>query len=91
LRLHANAERAYKPEVYDGEILMFSGAGMYEDRELGWTGLAEGGIRVHPIPGEHKDNRELMREPHVGHVTEILQRYLGELQTPPRQNESLRR
>jgi amino acid adenylation domain-containing protein len=82
LRLHAFAEHAYEPKIYDGEILMFSGAGLYEDRELGWTGLAEQGVRVHTIPGEHKDNRVLMREPHVGSIAEILQPYLEELRTP---------
>ena len=45
---------------------MFSGAGLYEDLELGWRGLAEQGVRVHAIPVDHKDNRMLMREPHAG-------------------------
>ncbi len=55
---------------------MFSGAGLYDDLELGWTGLAKQGVRVHTIPGNHADNRTLMREPHVGVVAEILEQYL---------------
>jgi thioesterase domain-containing protein len=80
LRLHAVAEHWYQPKIYDGEILMFSGAGLYDDLELGWTGLAEAGIRTHPTPGEHIDNRSMMREPNVRPVAEILLRYLDELQ-----------
>jgi amino acid adenylation domain-containing protein len=76
LRLHALAERAYEPGTYDGEILMFSGAGLYDDLELGWTGRAKQGVRVHTIPGDHRDNRTLMNEPYVGAVAEILEQYL---------------
>jgi thioesterase domain-containing protein/acyl carrier protein len=76
LRLHAIAERAYEPEIYGGEILMFSGAGLYDDLSLGWSELAKDEIRVHTVPGSHKDNRTLMREPHVGIVAEILEEYL---------------
>jgi len=75
LRLHAVAERAYEASIYDGEILLFSGAGLYEDRELGWTGLAQH-VQVHTIPGEHTDNRTLMREPHAEAVAQILEQYL---------------
>jgi amino acid adenylation domain-containing protein len=81
LRLHAIAEYWYEPKIYDGEILMFSGAGMYDDLELGWAGLADAGIRTHTIPGEHTDNRSMMQEPNVGPIAEILQRHLEELQT----------
>lgn len=76
LLLHSFAERAYKPKVYDGEILMFSGAGMYEDPELGWAGLAKDGVHVHPIPGEHNNNRALLDKPYASQVAETLRWYL---------------
>lgn len=83
LLLHSFAEHAYTPKVYDGEILMLSGAGMYEDPELGWSGLAEHGVRVHPIPGDHNTNRALLGEPHVGDVAQILHSYLEARKLPP--------
>jgi thioesterase domain-containing protein len=76
LRLHAFAERAYEATPYDGEIILFSGAGLYEDPELGWSGLAERGIRVFSVPGDHRDNREMMREQHVKFVADRLTAYL---------------
>src|SRR5438552_3229097 len=42
LRLHWKAERAYEPEPYGGDLLIFSGENLYEGPELGWSGLARG-------------------------------------------------
>ena len=42
-RLHHFAERAYEPKPYPGEMLVFTGTGLYEDPELGWGGLRPGG------------------------------------------------
>ena len=75
LKLHARAERGYDPRPYAGEILIFSGEGMYDDVTLGWAGLAQGGVRTYVVPGEHKDNRDMMRPHHVGYVADILLRY----------------
>jgi aspartate racemase len=72
LRTHYIAERAYEPAVVDGEIHVFSGEGLYEDVELGWSQLASGGVRTHIVPGRHEDNRQMMREPYVQSVAEQL-------------------
>jgi oxalate---CoA ligase len=74
--LHARAERAYEPTPYPGELLVFSGEGLYEDPELGWGGLAQGGIKTYAVPGEHTNNRDVMREPNVAFVGERLHEYL---------------
>jgi aspartate racemase len=79
LRIAAAAERAYEPSVYPGEILLFHGDGLYDDPELGWTGLASRGIRSIAVPGAETDNRQLMNEPYVGVVGDHLRSYLSEL------------
>jgi amino acid adenylation domain-containing protein len=75
LKLHARAEWAYEPRPYPGELLIFSGEDMYDDVTLGWDGLAKGGIRTYIVPGEHHDNREMMRAEHVGFVADALLAY----------------
>ena len=77
LWLSANAERAYEPQPFPGRILMFYGEGLYEDPELGWTGLAEDGIEAIAVPGEHDGNRQLMNEPYVDVVRDHLRERLA--------------
>ncbi len=74
--LHSEAERAYEPSAYDGEMVVFYGEGLYEDPALGWDGLAAGGIRSHPVPGEHDNNRQAMMEPAVEFVRDRLREHL---------------
>jgi hypothetical protein len=76
-QINARAERLYEPVPFAGEIIMFSGKGMYEDLELGWGGLAKQGIVTYEVPGEHKDNRDIMREPNVVLAARRLEEYLG--------------
>jgi aspartate racemase len=79
LRIAAVAERAYEPSVYPGEILLFHGDGLYDDPELGWTGLAAAGVHSIAVPGAASNNRQLMDEPYVGVIGEHLQSRLEEL------------
>ena len=72
LELHAKAERAYEPRVFDGEILLFYGEGLYEEPTLGWEPFATGGVRSFAVPGEHSGNRDAMHEPAVGFVAAHL-------------------
>jgi hypothetical protein len=74
LHLHMRAERAYDPKPYRGEILAFSGEGMYDDLTLGWDGLADT-IRTYVVPGDHNDNRDMMRPQNVGFVADVLASY----------------
>jgi amino acid adenylation domain-containing protein len=76
LRLHAKAEQAYEPQPYNGDLLVFYGEDLYEDPELGWGGLASGGIRAYAVPGRHDNNRRAMMEPYVAFVSERLQAHL---------------
>ena len=76
LRLHAKAERAYEPQPYQGDLLVFYGEDLYEDAELGWGGLATGEIRAYAVPGNHDNNRQAMAEPYVAFISERLQAHL---------------
>ncbi|HEX3693503.1 MAG TPA: non-ribosomal peptide synthetase, partial [Solirubrobacteraceae bacterium] len=76
--LHARAERAYTPSPYPGELTVFHGEGLYEDPELGWGELARGGVQALAVPGEHKNNRDAMREPAVQFVAERIEAHLRE-------------
>ena len=80
LELHSKAERLYDPGIYDGEIILFYGEGLYEDPTLGWEPHASKGIRSFGVPGEHEGNRQAMMEPAVGFVSERLQEYLDEIE-----------
>jgi amino acid adenylation domain-containing protein len=77
LRLNAKAERAYEPRTYPGRIWIFYGQGLYEDPNLGWGGLAEGGLETYAIPGEHSNNRQMMNEPYVHFVGDRLRTILA--------------
>jgi acyl carrier protein len=75
-KLHHIAEVTYEPKPYPGEMLIFYGDGLYDDPELGWSGLAEGGIHAFGVPDAEHDNRQAMREPGAsfmaGHIREYL-------------------
>jgi thioesterase domain-containing protein/acyl carrier protein len=75
LRMCAVAQLEYQPELYDGEIAMFYGEGLYDDPELGWGSLAEH-VRSYSVPGEHRGNRDAMAEPQVASIAEYLDQYL---------------
>jgi hypothetical protein len=76
--LHHEAEVAYQPQVYPGEILTFYGNGLYEDPELGWGGLAQGAIRTFAVPGEHDNNRQAMKDDGASFMAARLRAYLDE-------------
>ena len=76
LNIHAIAELAYEPAPYPGSMIVFYGAGLYDDPTLGWKGLAAS-IETVAIPGEHAGNRTMMAEPYVADVSERLLELLG--------------
>jgi thioesterase domain-containing protein len=85
LNISMAAEVAYEPAgPFPGEIVIFRGDGLFYDAEtgwgdpdLGWAGLGVDGVTTHAVPGRHRDNRELMAEPHVDVVAEVLRERLG--------------
>jgi amino acid adenylation domain-containing protein len=81
IRISAKSERAYEPDVYPGRIVLFAGAGLYRDPELGWGAHAAAGVEAIEIPGDHPDNREAMKQPYVDLIAKRLQPLLDEAGT----------
>jgi amino acid adenylation domain-containing protein len=73
----------YVPGPYPGRIDLFRVAAApgeeRADSERGWGPLAEGGVAVHEVPGEHDD---LIYEPHVKVLAERLRQRLEEADAP---------
>ncbi|GAC1542509.1 MAG: amino acid adenylation domain-containing protein [Vulcanimicrobiaceae bacterium] len=63
-----DAETRYRPRVYSGKLLLFKAAGLYDEETLGWRDLFARGVEVVEIPGEQKNGRSTMQEPHVRHI-----------------------
>jgi len=65
---------AYKPKKYSGKIVLFrsmeSEALVNQGAELGWGGVAEGGVKVHNVPGNHMSVIE--NDEHVGILVKEL-------------------
>jgi len=78
LVLHMRAERAYQAGRFGGEMVTFYGQDLYEDPAIGWSPHARS-IRSFAVPGEHKGNRDAMREPAVEFVARDLSAYLAEV------------
>ena len=55
IQMHAAVH--YKPAAYPGKVHLFRAAVKYrldpEDEDMGWSGLARGGVIVEEIPGDH--------------------------------------
>jgi thioesterase domain-containing protein len=64
----------YQPDVYQGRAVLFR-AVCAEDPVPLWTGLALGGLEVHDMAGDHMD---MMDEPTVGLVADVIRRRLDE-------------
>jgi amino acid adenylation domain-containing protein len=77
LLIHSDAERAYEPQPYGGDLLVFYGEGLYEDPHLGWGAHVTGRIDTWAVPGEHTNNRQVFIEPHVDFVRDRLEEHLG--------------
>jgi amino acid adenylation domain-containing protein len=60
------AARNYVPQVYDGRVTLFWASGDLRasyDLVSGWNALAQRGMELHEIPGNHLN---IIKEPHVG-------------------------
>jgi len=70
IRLICNgAEARYRPRVYDGTMLLFKAANLYDEPTLGWADFVTRGVDVVEVPGEQAGPRSTMREPHVRHIS----------------------
>jgi aspartate racemase len=65
-KISMGAARKYRPQLYPNKLTLFmcSDAPMraYEDRRLAWDEVAQGGLEVHIVPGDHAT---MEQEPNV--------------------------
>ncbi len=77
LDANLQAQAAYIPQVYSGNVLLFRSEcqSMYIDLypNLGWGNLIDGNIKIKDIPGDH---RHIMKEPNVQILAQTLQSWL---------------
>jgi amino acid adenylation domain-containing protein len=71
------AFRAYVPKAYPGRVVLIRARTrpIFDNAEhdLGWAGLAAGGVDVHVVPGHHES---ILTEPYVRQVAHVLKRAL---------------
>jgi amino acid adenylation domain-containing protein len=76
-KVNARAERAYVAKPYAGRVTLFWCSDwafrVFHDTRLGWSEVAEEGLEVHVVPGNHKTMWEM---PYVGAVAEKISRCL---------------
>jgi len=74
------AVNTYQPQAYSGKITLFrtvkSSPGSLDAETYGWGALAEGGVEVFPVPGDHWS---LIHEPHVQVLAEALRACLDRI------------
>jgi thioesterase domain-containing protein len=81
---NVKAVHDYRPAVYRGKVALLRPEDqektnqLWEDPELGWGGVASGGVEVQYVPGDHA---HMVHEPHVGAVVDALKRCLAEAET----------
>ncbi|MGZ3458004.1 MAG: type I polyketide synthase, partial [Archangium sp.] len=89
-RENASAMFAYAPRSYPGRLVFFHA----QERdsinprhpELAWIPLADGGVEVHVVPGNHVT---MLAEPHVRSLAKKVRAILEEQEPVPRQPPSV--
>jgi thioesterase domain-containing protein len=65
----------HRPQPYPGKVTLFRASqqqkthDLSDDPLLGWGALAQGGVEVHPIPGDHA---HMVHEPNVAALAQML-------------------
>ena len=81
LKAGSRAARNYDPKIYPGKITLFRatnlGGGIEHDPQMGWGGLAGGGLETHVIPGYHA---HIVLEPRVRVLAQHLIDAIGKAQ-----------
>jgi amino acid adenylation domain-containing protein len=72
LLLHFRAELDYHPGPYSDRAIVCRARGLYRDADLGWSGLIQGEIETHEIPGIYVDHRAIVEEPAVALLCDRL-------------------
>jgi thioesterase domain-containing protein len=73
MAVHYQALRDYVPKVYPGRVTLFRAQTRplfrSHGRDLGWRGLAAGGLEIIDVPGNHET---ILKEPRVQFLAQAL-------------------
>src|SRR5262249_17049581 len=73
LGIYARAQRRYRLQTYPGSVILFIPKGSSENSQSNWDGLAERGLEIFEVPGNHDD---VLEETHVQEWAKILKTLL---------------
>ncbi|HYR10185.1 MAG TPA: amino acid adenylation domain-containing protein [Longimicrobium sp.] len=80
---HSDAKQRYVVKPYPGQITLFRALEGHvvgdEDPTLGWAAVAEGGLEIHDVPGNHD---LILQRPHVQALAGVLRASLDRVQEP---------
>ena len=79
-KTHADAWRKYKAKQYAGNVYFFRAEDSEHEEnneiDLGWGKLADGGVEIFTVPGDHLT---MIHLPHVKTLAETMRRCLGDV------------
>jgi len=75
-RVNERAMKQYRLRPYPGRMLVIRGAGLFRDPTTGWRDRARGGLALHEIEGHYTLLADIMAEPQVLTLAQILENAL---------------
>jgi len=66
---------AYKPKPWKGSLTVLKAKDSWGPQSMGWEGLAQGGLHVKVLPGDHYS---VIKEPHVKQLAHALEDEAGQ-------------
>ena len=73
VKLFTMAAQRYRPKPYPGRVILFKAAEQNAqygpDPKLGWGEVAERGVEIHEVPGDHMS---ILDKPRVANLAEQL-------------------
>lgn len=80
LGVYGRAKRHYRLRTYPGTVILFIPKDSSENSQSNWDGLAERGLEIFEVPGNHID---VLEETHVQEWAKMLKTLLERAQTNP--------
>lgn len=78
INIYDKAIRAYKPKMYDGQVLILKAKEAWGPDDLGWTIHAKQLLDLQQVPGDHYS---VIKEPHVAELAFQIEERLARIAT----------
>ena len=75
--IYSRAVRAYVPDLYPGQVILFRTHGRYRNGQFPWANLIAGALEIQELDTDHDD---VFTEPYVQSFAEKLKTLLSEAQ-----------